>query len=176
VPVRQGNAHLQIVPYQLFQTADSYLVLAVGNDGQWQRFCRAAEQPSLAQDARFTTNVLRVENRAALVPLVEKLMRGRTTAAWEERLRAAEVPHAPVWDYADLFRQPQVAARGMRVKVRDPQGRPVELLGTPFHIDGVDLAPTRMPPALGEHTTEVLEEVLGLSAGEIEALREKGVI
>ena len=103
-------------------------------------------------------------------------MRGRTTAAWEERLRAAEVPHAPVWDYADLFRQPQIAARNLRVEVRDPQGSPVQLLGTPFHIAGVDLPPTRMPPALGEHTAEVLTELLGLSAAEIEALREKGVI
>jgi crotonobetainyl-CoA:carnitine CoA-transferase CaiB-like acyl-CoA transferase len=176
VPVRQGNAHLQIVPYQLFQTADSYLVLAVGNDGQWQRFCGSAEQPSLAQDERFTTNVLRVENRAALVPLVEKVLRGRTTAAWEKRLRAGEVPHAPVWDYADLFQQPQIAARGLRVEVRDPQGRPVDLTGTPFHIAGVDLPQTRMPPALGEHTAEVLTELLSLSPAEIEALREKGVI
>jgi crotonobetainyl-CoA:carnitine CoA-transferase CaiB-like acyl-CoA transferase len=176
VPVRQGNAHLQIVPYQLFQTADSYLVLAVGNDGQWQRFCGSAEQPSLAQDERFTTNVLRVENRAALVPLVEKVLRGRTTAAWEKRLRAGEVPHAPVWDYADLFQQPQIAARGLRVEVRDPQGRPVDLTGTPFHIARVDLPQTRMPPALGEHTAEVLTELLSLSPAEIEALREKGVI
>src|SRR5207237_1273003 len=127
-------------------------------------------------DGRFTTNVQRVENRAALVPLVEKVMRGRTTAAWEERLRAAEVPHAPVWDYADLFEQPQIAARGLRVEVRDPQGRPVDLLGTPFHITGVDLRPTRMPPALGEPQAAVLTELRAVSAGEIRGLQEKGVI
>src|SRR5204863_5204350 len=107
VPPRQGNAHLQIVPYQLFATADSWLVLAVGNDGQWQRFCQAAARPDLAADGRFTTNTLRVQNRAVLVPLLEPVLKGRTAPEWEERLTAAEVPHAPVWDYATLFAQPQ---------------------------------------------------------------------
>jgi crotonobetainyl-CoA:carnitine CoA-transferase CaiB-like acyl-CoA transferase len=176
VPVRQGNAHLQIVPYQLFQTADSWIVLAVGNDGQWQRFCQGAEQPDLAADERFTTNVLRVRNRDVLVPLVEKIMGARPTADWEKRLLAAEVPHAPVWNYAELFRQPQVAARGMRVEVRDPQGRSVDLLGTPFHIAGVELPPPQMPPALGQDTEEVLTRLLGLPAEEIKGLREKGII
>src|SRR5262249_58839152 len=86
-PARQGNAHLQIVPYQLFATKDSWLVLAVGNDGQWQRFCRAAARADLAADERFTTNPLRVRNRTSLVPIVETLMRSRTTATWEELLR-----------------------------------------------------------------------------------------
>ncbi len=176
VPVRQGNAHLQIVPYQLFQTADSWLVLAVGNDGQWQRFCQAAEQPALASNERFTTNVQRVRLRVELVPLVEKLLRERTTATWVERLVAAEVPHAPVWDYAELFQQPQVVARKMRVEVRDPQGRVVDLLGSPFHIDGVELPASTMPPTLGEHTEEVLTQLLGLSAAEVTDLRAKGVI
>jgi crotonobetainyl-CoA:carnitine CoA-transferase CaiB-like acyl-CoA transferase len=176
VPARQGNAHLQIVPYQLFQTADSFIVLAVGNDGQWQRFCRAAARPDLAADARFTTNVLRVQNRGALVPLLEKLLRTQTTAAWVERLLATEVPHAPVWNYADLFQQPQIAERGMRVEVRDPQGRAVDLLGTPFHIDGADLPAPKMPPALGEHTDAVLTELLHMHPDQIASLREKGVI
>jgi crotonobetainyl-CoA:carnitine CoA-transferase CaiB-like acyl-CoA transferase len=176
VPVRQGNAHLQIVPYQLFQTADSFIVLAVGNDGQWQRFCRAAERPDLAANSRFTTNVLRVQNRDELVPLLENQMRTQTTAAWVEHLLATEVPHAPVWNYAELFQQPQMAARGMRVEVRDPQGRPVDLLGTPFHIDGVDLPAPQMPPALGEHTDAVLTDLLQMRPDQIAALREKGVI
>src|SRR5438093_2047691 len=127
VPPRQGNAHLQIVPYQLFATADGWLVLAVGNGGQWQRFCDVAGQPELASDSRFTTNTLRVENRCVLVPLVEALMRGRTSQAWQDGLLAAGVPHAPVWDYATLLEQPQAAARGLRVTVRDIDGRPVDL-------------------------------------------------
>jgi crotonobetainyl-CoA:carnitine CoA-transferase CaiB-like acyl-CoA transferase len=180
VPPRQGNAHLQIVPYQLFATADGWLVLAVGNDGQWQRFCRAAGAADLAADARFSTNPLRVRHRDDLVPLVETLMRARPTAAWEELLRAAEVPHAPVWTHADLFAHPQAAARGLRVQVRDPQGRPVDLVGTPFHIRGggdeAGLPPPTMPPALGQHTDEVLAEVLGLDAARIAELRRQGVV
>ncbi len=180
VPPRQGNAHLQIVPYQLFATADGWLVLAVGNDGQWQRFCRAAGAADLAADGRFTSNPLRVKHRDELVPLVEALMRSRTTAAWEELLRAAEVPHAPVWNYAELFAHPQAAARGLRVEVRDPQGRPVDLVGTPFRLQGegpeAALPLPAMPPALGQHTDEVLAEVLGLDAERIGELRRLGVV
>src|SRR6516165_624155 len=98
VPPRQGNAHLQIVPYQLFATSDSWLVLAVGNDGQWQHFCAAAGRADLAADARFTTNTQRVEQREILVPQLEPLLRTRMTRQWQEALVAAEIPHAPVWD------------------------------------------------------------------------------
>src|SRR5207248_1716980 len=96
VPPRQGNAHLQIVPYQLFATADSWLVLAVGNNGQWHNFCQAAGRPDLSADQRFATNTLRVENRRELVPLLEEIVRGRMTAVWQVQLQAAGVPHAPV--------------------------------------------------------------------------------
>jgi crotonobetainyl-CoA:carnitine CoA-transferase CaiB-like acyl-CoA transferase len=176
VPPRQGNAHLQIVPYQAFATADDWLVLAVGNDGQWQRFCKAAERPDLAADARFSTNTLRVQNRAVLVPLVAEVMRTRATKEWEERLRAVEVPHAPVWDYAQLFAQPQVAARGLRVTVRDPEGRPVDLAGPPFHIAGTTLPARTLPPTLGQHTEEVLKDLLGFSQARLDELRRQGVI
>jgi crotonobetainyl-CoA:carnitine CoA-transferase CaiB-like acyl-CoA transferase len=176
VPPRQGNAHLQIVPYQAFSTADDWLVLAVGNDGQWLRFCQAAERPDLAGDARFTTNTLRVQNRAVLVPLMEEVMRTRPTREWEERLLAAEVPHAPVWDYAQLFAQPQAEARGLRVTVRDPEGRPVDLMGPPFHIAGTRLPSPTLPPALGQHTDAVLKELLGFSDARLDELRRQGVI
>jgi crotonobetainyl-CoA:carnitine CoA-transferase CaiB-like acyl-CoA transferase len=176
VPPRQGNAHLQIVPYQAFATADDWLVLAVGNDGQWQRFCRAAERPDLAADPRFTTNAQRVEGRLVLVPLVEELMRTRTSRDWQERLRAVDVPHAPVWDYAELFAQPQAAARGLRVTVRDPEGRTVDLVGTPFHIAGATLPEPSVPPALGQDTDAVLRELLGLSGERLAELRRAGVI
>jgi crotonobetainyl-CoA:carnitine CoA-transferase CaiB-like acyl-CoA transferase len=176
VPARQGNAHLQIVPYQLFATADGWLVLAVGNDGQWQRFCQAAGSANLGADPRFQTNSERVRQREQLVPRVEELMRSRTTGEWESLLRAVEVPHAPVWNYADLFAHPQAAARGLSVQVRDLHGRPVDLLGAPFHIDGTAPPPPAMPPALGQHTDEVLREVLGLDQQRIEQLRRRGVI
>ncbi len=176
VPPRQGNAHLQVVPYQLFATVDSWIVLAVGNDGQWQRFCQAAERLDLANDQRFTTNQERVQNRLVLVPLLEPVLRDRPTREWEERLTAAEVPHAPVWDYATLFAQPHAEARGLRVTVRDPQGRPVDLIGSPFHVAGTTLPSPASPPSLGQHTDQVLRVVLGLGADQVEALHRAGVV
>jgi crotonobetainyl-CoA:carnitine CoA-transferase CaiB-like acyl-CoA transferase len=176
VPPRQGNAHLQIVPYQLFATADSWLVLAVGNDGQWQRFCQAAGLEDLAADPRFTTNTLRVGNRAALVPLLEEALRGASTEEWEQRLRAADVPHAPVWDYATLFAHPQAAARGLRLTVRDVEGRLVDLVGSPFHIAQSALSLPTMPPRLGQDTDHVLKDLLGLDVVRLAQLRQRGVI
>jgi glutaryl-CoA transferase len=180
VPPRQGNAHLQIVPYELFATADGWLVLAVGNDGQWQRFCQAAGVADLAGDRRFTTNPLRVRHREELVPRVEELLRGRTTAQWEEALTAAEVPHAPVWTYAELFANSQAAARGLRLQVRDPHGRPVDLVGSPFHLHGEgpggQLPEAIAPPGLGQDTEQILGGLLGLDAGRIALLRQQGVI
>jgi len=176
VPPRQGNAHLQIVPYQAFLTADDWLILAVGNDGQWQRFCTAAERPDLAADPRFATNVLRVQNRATLVPLVEAEMRTRSSVEWQRRLTDAEVPHAPVLDYQQLFALEQAAARGLKVSVRDPAGHPVELVGSPFHIGGATLPPPTLPPRLGEHTDEVLRSVLGCSPEDLERLRRDRII
>jgi len=176
VPGRQGNAHLQIVPYQAFRTADEWLVLAVGNDGQWQHFCRAAQRPDLAADPRFTKNVDRVSQRAVLVPLIEDVMRRHTCEEWQRRLLEAEVPHAPVWNYAQLFAEPQTAARGLRVTVRTPDGKPVDLLGSPFHIAGTTLPAATMPPALGQDTEAVLRELLGFDGKRVEDLRRRGVI
>jgi crotonobetainyl-CoA:carnitine CoA-transferase CaiB-like acyl-CoA transferase len=175
VPPRQGNAHLQIVPYQLFATADGWLALCVGNDGQWHTFCAAAPCPELGRDPRFSSNALRVQNRAILVPLVEEVMRSRSTADWEKLLAAAGVPYAPVWDYAQLFGQPQLAERGMKVTVRDPSGKEVDLVGTPFHLGGTTLPGMTHPPALGQHTDQVLGE-LGLDAAQIAALRRQQII
>jgi crotonobetainyl-CoA:carnitine CoA-transferase CaiB-like acyl-CoA transferase len=176
VPPRQGNAHLQIVPYQAFLTADDWLIVAVGNDGQWQRFCTAAERPDLGADARFTTNVLRVQNRVVLVPLLEAAMRTRPSAEWQRRLTDAAVPHAPVLDYRQLFALEQTAARGLKVRVRDPAGKPIELVGSPFHIGGATLPQPALPPRLGEHTEEILREALRLGPDEIERLRRERII
>jgi crotonobetainyl-CoA:carnitine CoA-transferase CaiB-like acyl-CoA transferase len=176
VPPRQGNAHLQIVPYQLFASADGWLVLAVGNDGQWQRFCQVAGRDDLAADARFTTNTLRVENRQQLVPLVEVLMKTRTSRDWQEKLLAAEVPHAPVWDYAELFGHPQAAARGLRLTVRDPKGKTVDLVGSPFRIGGSPPPPITSPPALSGDTDQVLRELLGFDDNRLSELRKKRVV
>jgi crotonobetainyl-CoA:carnitine CoA-transferase CaiB-like acyl-CoA transferase len=176
MPARQGNAHLQIVPYQLFRTADGWLVLNVGNDGQWRAFCRAAGAADLGADPRYATNRQRVEARAELVPQVEVLMRSLPTAEWERRLTDANVPHAVVRDYPAVFADPQTAARGMRVTVRDPAGNPVDLIGSPFRLAGGVLPPPGMPPRLGEQTDAVLGELLGLDAAELARLRAAGVV
>ena len=176
VPPRQGNAHLQIVPYQLFATADGYLVLAVGNDGQWQRFCNAAERDDWAADARFATNPLRVQNREALIPLLEPVLRARSTAAWQELLSSADVPHAPVCNYEQVFKLPQAEARGLRVTVRDHQGQAIDMVNSPFHIAGSSLPPFRLPPRMGQDTDHVLQTLLGLDAKTIAELRQLGAI
>jgi crotonobetainyl-CoA:carnitine CoA-transferase CaiB-like acyl-CoA transferase len=175
-PARQGNAHLQIVPYQLFATSDGWLVLAVGNDGQWQRFSTAAGRAELGADPRFLTNPQRVQQREVLVPLVAEVLRTRTTAQWERDLEAAGVPCAPVWTYSQLFAHPHLAARQMKVQIRDPAGNEVSLVGSPFHIAGAVRPDLEMPPALGEHTDMVLRELLGLDETRLAELREKGVI
>jgi crotonobetainyl-CoA:carnitine CoA-transferase CaiB-like acyl-CoA transferase len=176
VPARQGNAHLQIVPYQLFATADGWLVLNVGNDGQWRAFCAAAGAADLGADPRYAANRQRVERRGELVPKVESLMKSRPTAEWEKRLAGANVPHSVVWTYADLFAHPHAAARGLKLTVRDPAGNPVDLVGSPMHLTGGPLAPPTAPPRLGEHTADVLREVLGVGAERVEALRQRGAI
>jgi crotonobetainyl-CoA:carnitine CoA-transferase CaiB-like acyl-CoA transferase len=176
VPPRQGNAHLQIVPYQLFATADGWLVLNVGNDGQWRAFCTAAGAAELGADPRYATNRQRVELRDELVPKVEALMRSLPTAEWEKRLTDANVPHAMVWTYADIFAQPQTAARGMKLTVRDSSGNPVDLVGNPIRLSGGPTGEPRMPPKLGEQTAAVLGELLGLDAAAVEQLRQRGVV
>ena len=175
-PARQGNAHLQIVPYQLFATGDGWLVLNVGNDSQWRAFCAAAGAPELGAATEFATNRQRVERRAEVVPKVEAIMKRFPTAEWEKRLTDANVPHAVVRTYADVFGDAQTLARGMKLTVRDPGGNPVDLIGSPFHFHGASNAEPTMPPTLGAQTDAVLSELLGLDADAVKALRAKGVV
>lgn len=176
VPSRQGNAHLQIVPYQLFATRDNHLVLAVGNDAQWQRFCKVAQLPDLGNDPRFLANPDRVTNREILIALLEPILRGKSTKEWEDLLTSADVPHAPVQDYSQVFAHPQALARGLKVAVHDPQGKPVDLINSPLRIHGAQAATMIMPPRLGEQTDSVLREVLGMEAPQIEFLRQQGIV
>ena len=176
VPPRPGNTHYQIVPYALFAAADGWVVLNVGNDSQWQQFCVAAETPELAANPRFTTNPLRVEHRDVLFPILNDLFRTRTVADWCQRLEKARVPHAPVNDYAAVFANKQVLSRGMKVRVTDPTGKPVDLLGSPFHWTGADVPIPTFPPKVGEHTEAVLQEVLGLGRDRVAELRRAGVV
>lgn len=175
VPKRQGNSHLQIVPYQLFETADGYLVLNVGNDSQWKAFCTAAGATELGSDPRYATNRQRVERRDEVLPRVAAVMKRLPTAEWEKRLTDANVPYSPVRDYATIFAHEQTAARNMKLTVRDPAGNPVHLVGHPLHIAGAPVAEPRLPPRLGEQTDEVLRE-LGLNDDEVARLRAYGVV
>ncbi len=181
VQPRQGNAHLQIVPYQQFATADGFLVLAVGNDGQWQHFCQAAARPDLAGDERYRTNPGRVRHRSELVPILEGVLRQRTTAQWQQLLEEAGVPCAPVWNYSELLHHPQAEARGLRLTITDPEGRPVDLVGSPYHVSNpleeeTASPPHVLPPKLGEHTDEVLRDWLGLDPETVRQLHQRGVV
>ncbi len=170
-PERYGNAHPQIVPYECFATADGHLVLAVGNDAQWQRFCAAVGRGDLAADARYLTNRLRVANRVALAAEIAVLVRSQSTAAWTRLLTEADVPHAPVLAVDEAFAHPQVAARSMIARSADG----LKLVGNPIRFAGEQPAPPQSPPRLGEHTADVLGE-LGYSADDIARLRREGVI
>jgi crotonobetainyl-CoA:carnitine CoA-transferase CaiB-like acyl-CoA transferase len=174
VPPRQGNFHLQIVPYGLYPTADGHLVLNVGNDGQWRAFCGAAGVPPLAD--QYPTNPVRVERRAAVDAAVGHLMKQRKTAVWVKLLTEANVPHAVVRDYAGVFADEQVRHRGMALTVTDPRGQPVDLVGSPFHIAGAGPAAYRVPPELGADTATVLAELAGLGAEQVAELRTRGVV
>ena len=174
-PRRLGNAHQNIVPYQVFEAADGYMILAVGNDAQFAKFCAIARRPDLAADARFATNAGRVRHREQLVPIVAELMRTRTRADWLAALEAAKVPCGPINDLAEVFADEQVRARGMTATLPHPLADAVELVASPMRMSATPPTMRRAPPLLGQHTDEVLAE-FGLRADEIAALRASGAI
>jgi crotonobetainyl-CoA:carnitine CoA-transferase CaiB-like acyl-CoA transferase len=175
-PGRMGNAHPSIVPYQAFATADGRLVLAVGNDAQFARFCEVAGRPELARDPRFATNAARVEARAELVAVLAPLLAARSTAAWIAALEAADVPCGPINDLAQVFADPQVRHRGLRVDIPRPGGGTVPGVASPIRLSRTPVRHDVPPPALGEHTREVLVGLLGMDEAEVEALRVSGVV
>jgi crotonobetainyl-CoA:carnitine CoA-transferase CaiB-like acyl-CoA transferase len=174
-PQRAGNAHQNIVPYQVFEVADGHLILAVGNDGQFARFCGVAGCAELASDTRFTTNRLRVKHRAELVPLLADRMRQRPRADWLAALEAATVPCGPINGLDEVFADPQVQARGMQQAVPHPLSDRLSLVASPMKLSATPVQLRRPPPLLGQHTDEVLAE-LGLDAAARQVLRERGVI
>ena len=175
-PRRLGNAHPSIVPYQAFATADGHLVLAVGNDAQFARFCGVAGRPELARDPRFATNAARVAARVELVGILAALLAMRPTAAWVSALEAADVPCGPINDLAQVFADPQVRHRGLRVELPRPGAAPVPVVASPIRLSRTPVRYARPPPGVGEHTREVLVEVLGMTEAEVAALRERGVV
>jgi crotonobetainyl-CoA:carnitine CoA-transferase CaiB-like acyl-CoA transferase len=175
-PVRLGNAHPNLAPYQVFRTADGAMVLAVGNDGQFRACCRTMGAHVLADDARFATNALRVEHRAGLVEAMAPFLALFPTAHWLRAFEAAGVPCGPINDIAQVFAEPQAKARGLIVEqARADLADPVRTVASPMRLSATPVRYDAPAPALGEHTDEVLAE-LGLSAEEIAGLRERGAL
>jgi len=175
-PERIGNLHPNIVPYQPFRAADGELILACGNDNLYGKFCEAAGCPELARDPRFATNGKRVENRAELTRLLAEVFKKRSTREWLELLEAAGVPNGPINDIAQVFEEPQVKARGVRIELDHAAAGKLPMVASPMRFSGTPLEYRRGPPVLGEHTVEVLGGLLGKSEAEMARLRAAGII
>jgi crotonobetainyl-CoA:carnitine CoA-transferase CaiB-like acyl-CoA transferase len=176
VPGRAGNAHQNIVPYQVFETAPGalgrdFLILAVGNDSQFAKFCEAAGRPEIAADARFAKNQDRVRNRSVLVPMLEEVLRTRTKGEWLSLLETARVPCGPINNLREVFDDVQVKQRGMVNTWFHPLRDEVRLVASPMKLSGTPVRTDLPPPLLGQHTEEVLREVLGWDDERIAALR-----
>jgi crotonobetainyl-CoA:carnitine CoA-transferase CaiB-like acyl-CoA transferase len=177
-PRRRGNQHPNIMPYQVFGAADGLLILAVGNDAQFERFCTFCGRPEIARDPRFATNAGRLRNRDTLTPIIADLIAAHPIRHWVEGLTAVNVPCGPINTVDQVFADPQVAARGMKIAMPHEAagGENIELIGSPIKMSATPASYRRPPPRLGEHTDEVLREVLGLGEAEISALRARGVV
>lgn len=175
-PRRLGNAHPNIVPYQDFPTADGDLILTVGNDSQFRKFCEVAGHAEWGSDPRFVSNSQRVAHRAELIPLIRQVTVFRTTGEWVALLEAAGVPCGPVNDLAQVFADPQVLARGLRVDIPHPLAGSTPQVASPLRLSASPVQYRNAPPLLGEHSEAILRDVLGLDAGQIADLRAAGVV
>ena len=188
-PGRAGNAHQNIVPYQVFEVKPSaelvassgsaardHLILAVGNDGQYAKFCDVAGHPELAVDARFAKNTDRVKNRQVLVPMLEKIMLTRTKADWLSALEAAKVPCGAINNLSEVFADPHVAARQMVSTWQHPNQKDLKLVASPLKLSLTPVRKDHVPPQLGQHTDVLLKEVLRYTDAQIAALRNQDII
>jgi len=175
-PRRRGTAHPNIVPYQAFATKDSWLMLAVGNDRQFEAFCSAAGWKALAKDKRFRANADRVAHREALISEIEKLCLQKTTAAWVRLLAAAGVPCGPINNLAEVFREPQVKHRKLRFDLPHAKGARLPQVRHPALFSRMTSVSSEPPPLLGEHTRSVLSDELGLTSDELLSLLADGTI
>jgi crotonobetainyl-CoA:carnitine CoA-transferase CaiB-like acyl-CoA transferase len=175
-PRRLGNAHPNIVPYQAFQTADGHIILAVGNDAQFERFCDLAEVPELAADERFRKNSDRVGHRETLVPQITAIMQSKTSADWLEQLNARGIPCGPINDLEQVFADPQVQHRGLQLELEHPVAGKVASVANPIRLSRTPIEYDQAPPLLGQHTDAVLQRILGLDADTIAELRDHAII
>ncbi len=162
-PKRMGNAHASIVPYQSFASRDGHIILAIGNDGQFARFCKAVGREDLSSDKRYRTNPNRVRNRDTLVPIIADIMKSRTTDEWVSLLEANTVPGGPINGMKRVFENEQVVARGVKIDLDRGNGETVPSIANPIVYSSTKVGYDRPPPKLGEHTDEILDEVLSLS-------------
>ncbi|MGA0024757.1 MAG: CaiB/BaiF CoA transferase family protein [Burkholderiales bacterium] len=176
VPQRMGNAHPNVVPYQTFATQDGSVIIAVGNDGQFKRFCEAAGIAETGSDPRFASNALRIANREACIAAIAPAMQKKTTAEWIAVLEPLGVPCGPVHRLDEVFANPQIRHRGLKVDVPHPLAGTVPLVANPIKYSRTPLAYENPPPLLSQHTAEVLRRLLGKSDAEIAALRDAGII
>jgi formyl-CoA transferase len=174
-PVRWGNAHPNVVPYQVFQVADGWVIVACGNDSQFRKFVQVGGHAELASDPRFQTNAERVHQRDTLIALIEPMMRNKSKAEWIALLEDAGVPCGPINDIAEVFEDPQVKARGMRLEVPHPKAGKVSVTASALKLSRTPVEYRRPPPGLGEHTAEVLWDFAGLTEKDVQSLKERGI-
>jgi crotonobetainyl-CoA:carnitine CoA-transferase CaiB-like acyl-CoA transferase len=175
-PARLGNQHPNIAPYQEFPTKDGYLILAVGNDPTFERFCKAFGQEALLADPRFATNPIRVQNRQLVTDTLTPVMKSKTTAEWIDALEALKIGCGPINTLEQVFADPHVQAREMVVEMAHGSGETVKVIANPVKLSATPPSYRSPPPVLGEHTEEVLASVLKMSASDIAALKEKGIL
>ncbi|HSW38754.1 MAG TPA: CoA transferase [Acidobacteriota bacterium] len=176
IPRKWGAAHETIVPYQAFETSDKHVIVAVGNDRLWVKFCEVLGKPELAEDPRFSTNPLRVKNRAECVGILARIFTTRSRDEWVRLLNEYAIPCAPINTMDEVFKDPQVLHRKMLVEVDHPTAGKIRLTGIPVKYSNAGTAIRRPPPLLGEHTNEILREVLGFDDARIEGLKSSGII
>ena len=175
-PQRMGNLHPMITPYEMFATADGYVIVAPANEALWRKFCEVIGRPDLPADSRFTSNETRVRHREELAAILSPILAGASTAEWLRRFRAQGVPCGAPRNVGEVVESAQVRARGMVVSAEHPAVGTVQMLGNPVKLPAASLPPPAAPPVLGQHTEEVLAEVLGFSAQQIAAARSSGAI
>jgi CoA:oxalate CoA-transferase len=176
IPAPLGTRHPAITPFRAYPTADSWIVIALGNDGLWQTFCEAIGRPDLAADARFRTNALRTQHHEELDKLLEPVTRARTTGEWVALLEAHHLPYSPIQNVDQVVHDPNLRHRGMIAQVDQPGMGPVEIVGSPFHLSETPGTVRTPAPTLGQHTEEVLRRVLGYDRERIEELIEIGAV
>jgi len=176
IPARWGNAHAQVVPYEVFPTADGHIILAVGNDSQFASFCQAAGCPELAQEPRFRTMPQRIVHRAELIPLIADVMRTRSKRDWIELLEAANVPCGPINNMKEVFEDAQVRHRELRVDMPHPSGGAASVVRSPLRLSETPVEHRLAPPTLGQHNEEVLKGLLGRSDAQLQRLKDAGIV